>query len=138
MDAIGVLLLLLGALGIGMIGQKSRLLPHSSGWLTGTAAAAIGAFTGSELVGTTGRWGAEVGGLVVLPALVTGALFAVVADLLTRFLTPGPLGWHSQELLGPAPGPARPAPRRRHRRNPGALGQAGRGNRSVPAAARRG
>lgn len=95
MDAIGVLLLLVGALAIGLAGQALRLLPRSNGWLIGSVAAAIGGFFGSELLGAASSWGPETGGLFVLPALIAGAILAGVTDLLTRLLTPGPLGWHA-------------------------------------------
>lgn len=135
MDGIGILLLLLGALTIGVIGQKIRLLPRASGWVTGTVAAAIGEFTGSELLGTSGSWGPDVGGFLILPALVSGTIFAAAADLLTRLLTPGPLGWHSEELLETAPGPTGPAPRRRRRAGP-AAGRGGGGARNAATAHR--
>jgi len=138
MDGIGTLLLLLGALVIGVIGQKIRLLPRASGWVTGTVAAAIGEFAGSELLGTSGSWGPEVGGFIILPALVAGTIFAVVADVLTRLLTPGPLGWHAEELKDAAPGPIGPAPRLRRRAGPTAAGRAGGGGRGSTATAHRG
>ena len=137
MDAIGTLLLLLGALAIGVIGQQIRLLPRASGWVAGTVAAAVGEFTGSELLGSTSTWGPEVGGFFVLPAVIVGAVFAVVVDLLTRFLTPGPLGWRSPELLAAVPGPTSPARRRRHRAGPAVAGRTGGDGRRSPATARR-
>lgn len=138
MDAIGVLLLLVGALAIGMIGQASQLLPRPGGWVIGTVAAAIGEFTGSELFSSTGDRGAEIGGLVVLPALVAGAMFAVVADLLTRILTPGPLGWRSEETPVDAPGWTGLGRRRRHRAGPAETGRSKGGSRRSPATVHRG
>jgi hypothetical protein len=139
MDAIGVLLLFVGALAIGIVGQKSRLLPRASGWVIGTVAAAIGGLAGSELFGARGSWGPDIGGLLILPALIAGTIFAGVIDLLTRLLTPGPLGWRSQELLTtPAPEPTGPGSRRRRRRGPAACRLAGGDRRNVPATARRG
>lgn len=93
MDAIGVLLLLVGALAIGVTGQAVRLLSRTGSWLVGAVAAAIGGLFGSELLGGASSWGPEIGGLFVLPALIAGAILAGVTDLLTRLLTPGPLGW---------------------------------------------
>lgn len=137
MDGIGILLLLLGALAIGILGQKIRLLPRASGWVTGTVAAAIGGFAGSELLGTSGGWGPDVGGFLILPGLVSGTIFAAVADLLTRLLTPGPLGWHAEELLETAPGPTGPAPRRTRRAGP-LVGRDPGGGRESAATAQRG
>lgn len=95
MDAIGVLLLLVGALAIGIASQAVRLLPRRNGWLVGSIAAAVGGFFGSELLGAASSWGPEPGGLFVLPALIAGVILAGMTDLLTRLLTPGPLGWRA-------------------------------------------
>lgn len=95
MDAVGLLLLLIGALAIGATGQAVRLLPRTHGWLIGAVAVAFGGVLGSELLGAANNWGPEIGGLILLPALSAGAILAGVTDLLTRLLTPGPLGWRA-------------------------------------------
>lgn len=95
MDAIGLLVLLAGAVAIGVVGQASRLLPRARAWRVGTVAAGFGGFAGSELLGPVSAWGPELGGLFVLPALLTGLAVAGLVDLLARLLTPGPLGWHA-------------------------------------------
>lgn len=67
MDAIGVSLLLVGALAIGIAGQAVRLLPRRNGWLIGSIAAAVGGFFGSELLGAANSWGRSLAGSSCYP-----------------------------------------------------------------------
>ncbi|HET8569476.1 MAG TPA: hypothetical protein VFM93_10875 [Candidatus Limnocylindria bacterium] len=76
------------ALGILVqVGTAPRLRYH---WLIVAAAAAFGGYfaseavVGSYLTGAITQWGPEIEGLFVVPAIVGGALFALVADLGAR------------------------------------------------------
>lgn len=89
MSAYAAILLVLGAILLGTIAHFIGEVRTAWEGPIVAVAALIGGYLGSEAFGTFSTWGYEFEGLYVLPALIVGVLFGVVADVTVRFLTEG-------------------------------------------------
>ncbi|HEX2910108.1 MAG TPA: GlsB/YeaQ/YmgE family stress response membrane protein [Chloroflexia bacterium] len=85
MEIWGWAILIVGALVIGFAAQFVPRAPTMYDWLITAVAAGIGAFIGSELLGSFSTWGPEMFGLYILPALIGAIVMAVVVDGVERF-----------------------------------------------------
>ena len=82
----GYVILIAGALAIGLVAQfagKSRTIFD---WFIAGVFAGAAAFVGSELLGSYSTWGPEVDGLFVLPALIGGVVVGAIVDGAERYI----------------------------------------------------
>lgn len=84
----GVVVLLSGAIVLGVIGQSLGRRRFGTEWLLYAAGAEIGGFVASERLGGVGRWGWEVDGLSVFPALVGALIGAGLVEVAARRIAP--------------------------------------------------
>jgi len=89
MDWIGLLLLVGGALVLGVIAQFIGETRTGYEWLIAGIAAVVGGWLGSESFGTLSTWGPAVESLYVLPALIGGVVLGGVVDAVARTMTGG-------------------------------------------------
>jgi uncharacterized membrane protein YeaQ/YmgE (transglycosylase-associated protein family) len=98
MDTAGLLLLLVGAIVIGVVAQivgETR-----TGWegVVAAVGAGIGGWLGSESLGTLSTWGPQVGDLYVLPALIGAVVLGFVFDAVVRTMTHGSYTHHPRPI----------------------------------------
>jgi hypothetical protein len=67
------------------LGEGDTRVPF--GWLITGIGAAMGASVASEFLGPAGAWGPAFDGMVVVPALIGGAIAAGIIAVLTRTVT---------------------------------------------------
>jgi uncharacterized membrane protein YeaQ/YmgE (transglycosylase-associated protein family) len=84
MDLSGFIILLVGAMLLGVLHRAMHRTAPTSEWLTIAIAAAIGGFIGSEWLGAASTWGPQIGGLYLIPALIAGFIVSAVAEQLIR------------------------------------------------------
>lgn len=84
----GFILLLAGALVIGIIVQFVGQARSGYDWLITAIAAAIGGFAASEWLAGASTWGPEVDGLFVLPALIGAVILGAVVEYAVRAFSP--------------------------------------------------
>lgn len=89
MSAFAALLLVIGALIIGIIPQFIGEVTVGWEWLATAAAALVGGWLGSEALGTLSTWGPAFEGLYVVPAVIGAVVFGIAMDALLRYLTRG-------------------------------------------------
>ena len=89
MSTYAAILLVLGAILLGVIAHI--IGDVRTGWEGPVAAVAalIGGYLGSEAFGTFSTWGVAFEGLYVLPALIGGLVLGFVVDALVRYATEG-------------------------------------------------
>jgi uncharacterized membrane protein YeaQ/YmgE (transglycosylase-associated protein family) len=85
MEIWGWVILIVGALVIGLAAQFVPESPTMFDWLITAVAAGIGGFIGSELLGSFSTWGPEIQGLYIFPALIGALVLAAVVDVVERF-----------------------------------------------------
>ncbi|HEX2765071.1 MAG TPA: hypothetical protein VHR55_00320 [Candidatus Limnocylindria bacterium] len=98
MSTLAALLLVLGAVLIGLV---SFLIGEvRTGWEAPIVALAalVGGYIGSEALGTLSTWGYEFEGLYVWPAIIGAIVLGGAADLVTRYLTGGSYVRHPQPI----------------------------------------
>ena len=83
MSTVAALLLILGALLIGIVSQYIGDVTVGYEWAVTGAGALIGGYLGSEAFGTASTWGPEFQGLYVLPAII-GALISNATSTFAR------------------------------------------------------
>lgn len=88
MDGTGIVILLVGAVVLGVIGQFIGQARYRYEWIADGIGALVGGYGASELLGSVGEWGPEVGGLFLLPALIGGILVGGAVWLVIRNLAP--------------------------------------------------
>jgi hypothetical protein len=76
----GYVILVAGALVIGLIAQFVGKAPTIFDWLITAVAAGVAAWIGSELLGSFSTWGPEFDGLFVLPAAIGGVVIGALVD----------------------------------------------------------
>ncbi|MBN9391391.1 MAG: hypothetical protein J0I20_25395 [Chloroflexi bacterium] len=76
----GYLIIVAGALAIGLIAQFIGKAPTMYDWLITAFFAGVAAWVASELLGSVSTWGPEVDGLFVLPALIGGVVVGALVD----------------------------------------------------------
>ena len=82
----GYLIIVAGALLIGLAAQFLGKAPTMFDWLITAVVAGVAAWVASELVGSIGQWGPEVDGLFVLPALIAGLVIGAIVDGAERYV----------------------------------------------------
>lgn len=92
MDAGGFLILILGAVVLGLIGQYLGQAHYPYEWVLYGIGALIGGYVASELLGSAGEWGPEYGGLFLAPALIGGVIVGGLVEIVLRWATPAPVG----------------------------------------------
>ncbi len=85
MEIWGWVILIVGALVIGLVAQFVPDTRTMFDWVITAVAAGIGGFIASELLGSFSTWGPEIQGLYLIPALIGAVVFAVLADGIERF-----------------------------------------------------
>jgi uncharacterized membrane protein YeaQ/YmgE (transglycosylase-associated protein family) len=98
MDWAGVLLLVGGALVLGVIAQFIGETRTGYEWLIAGIAALAGGWLGSEAFGTLSTWGPDVGSLYLLPALIGGVVLGGVIDAVVRTMTGGSFVTHPRPI----------------------------------------
>lgn len=78
MDFVGFLVLLLVALVAGAIGEMIAGGKVPGGWLGSIVAGLVGAWIGGALL----NFGPEVGGIMIIPAIIGAALFVFLLKLI--------------------------------------------------------
>jgi hypothetical protein len=82
----GYLIIVAGALVIGLIAQFIGKAPTMYDWLVTAFFAGVAAWVASELLGSVSAWGPEVDGLFVLPALIGGVVIGALVDGAERYV----------------------------------------------------
>lgn len=80
----GVVLLLAGAIVLGVIGRFIGKRRYSYEWLLYAIGAAIGGWIASEYLGGASTWGWEADGLFVFPALIGAIVIGGAVELVVR------------------------------------------------------
>lgn len=88
MGTAGFIVLLAGALGLGILGQFAGRARSGYDGLITAIAAAIGGFVASEWLGGASTWGPEVDGLFVLPGLIGAVILGAVVEYAVRAFSP--------------------------------------------------
>ena len=89
MSTFAGILLLAGALLIGVIAQFIGDVRIGFEWAIVAVGAFVGGYIGSEALGDLSTWGPEFEGLYVLPAIIGGVVLGAIVDAVTRFATNG-------------------------------------------------
>jgi uncharacterized membrane protein YeaQ/YmgE (transglycosylase-associated protein family) len=89
MSTFAALLLVVGALLIGVIAQFIGAVNVSWEWAVTGIAALVGGYLGSEAFGSVSTWGPEIDGFFVLPALIGAVIVGGVVDVVVRMTTAG-------------------------------------------------
>ncbi len=98
MSAYAALLLVAGAILIGVFAHF--IGDVRTGWEGPVVAVAalIGGYIGSEALGTFSTWGYAFEGLYVLPALIGGVVLGFVVDAILRYSTEGSYVHHARPI----------------------------------------
>jgi len=98
MSAYAAILLVAGAILIGVVAHF--IGDVTTGWEGPTAAVAalIGGYVGSEALGTLSTWGYAFEGLYVVPALIGAIVVGFVVDAVVRFSTNGSYVHHARPI----------------------------------------
>ena len=98
MSAYAAILLAAGAILIGVLVQFVGEV--TTGWEGPIAAVAtlVGAYIGSEALGTFSTWGYAFEGLYVLPAAIGGVVLGFTIDAIVRYSTQGSYVRHSRPV----------------------------------------
>jgi hypothetical protein len=83
------ILLVLGAVVIGVVAQYIGRATIGYEWIFPAAGALVGGWLGSEAFGTVSTWGPAIDGLYVVPALIGGIILGGVVDVVARTWTGG-------------------------------------------------
>lgn len=85
----GWIAVIVGALLFGVIAQSIGETRTGFEWLIDATAAGIGAIVASEFIVAWQSYGPMFEGLAIVPALIGGLLFGVIAEVATRLVTGG-------------------------------------------------
>jgi len=80
----GVIILLAGALLVGIAVQAILRAENDYAWLFSAIGAFVGGFVASEWLGALSTWGWEGNGLFVFPALIGAVVVGAIVELVTR------------------------------------------------------
>lgn len=80
----GIIILLAGALLVGVALQAVLRAENDYAWLYTAIGAFVGGFVASEFLGALSTWGWEANGLFVFPALIGAVIVGVIVELVTR------------------------------------------------------
>ena len=98
MSTVAALLLVLGALLIGVVSQYIGDVTVGYEWAVTGAAALIGGYLASEAFGTASTWGPVFDGLYLLPALIGALIVGFVVDAILRYSTEGTYVHHAHPI----------------------------------------
>lgn len=98
MGGLAAVLLLGGAIVIGLIAQVVGETRTGWEWLVAGIGALVGGYLGSEAFGTASTWGPVVESLYLLPALIGAVLVGGVADVFIRTVTGGSFTHHARPI----------------------------------------
>jgi uncharacterized membrane protein YeaQ/YmgE (transglycosylase-associated protein family) len=98
MSTVAALLLVLGALLIGVVSQYIGDVTVGFEWVATGVAALIGGYLGSEALGAASAWGPVFDGLYMLPALIGAVVVGFVIDAILRYSTEGSYVRHAQPI----------------------------------------
>ena len=89
MSTLAAILLVAGAVVIGIASYFIGEVRAGYEGLTTGVAALVGGYLGSEALGSLSTWGWEIEGLFVLPALIGAIVVGAVVDAVVRGMTHG-------------------------------------------------
>lgn len=98
MSTLAGVLLIAGALLIGVIAQFIGEVKVAFHWAVVALAALVGGWLGSEALGTLSTWGPEFEGLYIVPAILGGLILGTIADVVARYSTEGSYRQHAQPI----------------------------------------
>ena len=98
MSTIAALLLVLGALLIGVVSQYIGDVTVGYEWAGTGVAALIGGYLGSEAFGGASTWGPVFESLYVLPAIIGALVLGFVIDAIVRYSTEGSYVHHARPI----------------------------------------
>ena len=98
MSTVAGVLLIAGALLIGVIAQFIGDVKAAYHWAVVALAALVGGWLGSEAFGTFSTWGPDFEGLYVMPALLGGLVLGTIADVLLRYSIEGGFRQHPEPI----------------------------------------
>lgn len=98
MDSAGLLLLIVGAVVLGIIAQVIGETRTGFEWFIAAVAALVGGWIGSEALGTLSTWGPDLGGLYFVPALMGAIVVGVAVDAVVRTMTGGSYVHHARPI----------------------------------------
>ncbi|HET6379849.1 MAG TPA: GlsB/YeaQ/YmgE family stress response membrane protein [candidate division Zixibacteria bacterium] len=98
MTPLAAVLLVAGALIIGIVAQTLGEVTVGWHWAVVGVAALIGGWLGSEAFGTLSTRGPEYGDLYILPAIIGGVVLGAAIDLIVRYLTRGSYVSHPRAI----------------------------------------
>ena len=98
MGGVGLLLLVGGALVLGLIVQLIGETRTGFEWLVAAVFAVAGGWLGSEAFGTASTVGPAIDGLYVLPALIGGVVVGGIVDVVVRTMTGGSYVHHPRPI----------------------------------------
>jgi len=98
MTAWAVIVLIAGAVVIGLVLQYIGDVTNGYEWSVAGLAAIVGGWLGSEALGSLSTWGPEWEGMFVLPALIGAVVVGFVVDPVVRYATGGSLVHHPRPV----------------------------------------
>ncbi len=98
MTTLAAVLLVVGALIVGVAAQFIGEVRFSYQWVATGIAALVGGWLGSEALGSLSIWGPQFDGMYVLPAIIGGLIVGFVVDALMRYSTEGSYVHHAQPI----------------------------------------
>lgn len=88
METLGYVILIVGAVLIGLAAHYLVMQHVGFGWALPAVGAAIGGFVASEYtLGGLGAWGTQVAGMYIFPALIGALLLAAIVESVIYFST---------------------------------------------------
>lgn len=88
MDALGIAILVVGALVVGWLYRYVGENQEGWGWLISAIGAGVGGFIGSESLGGASAWGPEAGGMFLAPALIGAVVVGGILEWVVRQASP--------------------------------------------------
>jgi len=98
MSTLAGVLLIAGALLIGVIAQFIGDVKVAYHWAVVAFAALVGGWLGSEALSAFSTWGPEFEGLFIVPALLGGLILGTIADVLLRYSIEGVYRQHPEPI----------------------------------------
>lgn len=89
MTWLGLSALVIGAVVLGLVGQFFGSVRTRFEWVPDAIAAFLGAYIGSELLGSVSTNGPEWEGVFIGPALIGAVVLSVIVDAVVRWGTGG-------------------------------------------------
>ena len=97
MDLWGYIMLVAGALAIGLAAEYIVRQTFGYEWLVTAIGAGLGGFIASEYLGTFSDWGPERQGLSFFPAIVGALVVGLIVEVVMHFMTNLPTSTHGAQ-----------------------------------------